>query len=306
MEPGILTSKRDPCGEAGIEVSIDPAAWHRARLLWVGAICSVEEVVAHATGQRAVLKHMHAEHRTDPGIAARCLNEALILRFLHAEKAPGGVPRLFAVGFLPNGCPGLLMELLGESLAAQLDTAGPGASGEPSIALQLHVGSQVAAALASIHSRGIIHRDVRPDNILFGLRPDPASAAALPDIFLIDFGLAKVQSREDLLPISTGDEDILGTDEYMAPEQWESAKRVTGAADVYSLGVVLYRLASGRLPFTDPRRQILMYQHLVTPPEPLPRRVPRPLARLIHAMLAKRSADRPGARECADILRSLQ
>jgi serine/threonine protein kinase len=165
---------------------------------------------------------------------------------------------------------------------------------------------QVASTLAHIHAQGVVHRDVRPDNILFGRDQGELSGEPSVDTFLIDFGLAKATRPDDLLPISTGDEDILGTDEYMAPEQWESAKRVTGAADVYSLGVVLYRLASGRLPFTDPRRQVLMYQHLVTLPDPLPKSVPRAVAALIQAMLAKRCEDRPSAAACADLLRTLQ
>ena len=216
------------------------------------------------------------------------------------------IPRLFDVGFLPNDCPCVLMELLGSSLAERLDsTRGVTLSGPQCSAVQLQIGLQLAQTLAYLHARGVVHRDVRPENILFarGVR-EPALECAV-DTFLIDFGLAKTSGRDDLLPISTGDEDILGTDEYMAPEQWESAKKVTGAADVYSLGIVLYRLASGRLPFTDPRRQVLLYKHLVTLPDPLPGRVPRALARLIHAMLAKRSADRPSATECANILKSM-
>lgn len=300
MDRSVPTQKLDP--------DLDPAAWRSVQTLWVGAICSVEKVELQATRQQVVLKHMHAEHLPDPGIAARCLNEALILRRLHADGDISGIPRLFEVGFLPNGCPCLLMELLGDSLAEKLDAPGwPPEGSAQSVAAQLRIGHQVAATLAQIHTRGVVHRDVRTDNILFG--PDssgseerePAAAT-----FLIDFGLAKTASQDGLLPISTGDEDILGTDEYMAPEQWESAKHVTGAADVYSLGVVLYRLASGRLPFTDPRRQVLMYQHLVIPPEPLPTYVPRPLARLILGMLAKRSKDRPHAAECADLLRSME
>jgi serine/threonine-protein kinase len=88
----------------------------------------------------------------------------------------------------------------------------------------------------------------------------------------------------------------------MAPEQWECAKRVTGAADVYSLGIVLYLLASGHPPFSDARRQVLMYEHLVASPPPLPTYVPRAASQVIRAMLAKRSADRPSAQECAERL----
>ena len=292
MHPHLPIRQFEPEGEHEL--------WLPGRTLWVGALCSVEEVVLRATGQRAVLKHMHAEHLGDPGLAARCLNEALLLRLLGAPDPVLGVPRLFDLGILPSGCPFLLMERLGSPLADEL--AAPGGRASAGTA---QVGAQLATTLGSIHARGVVHRDVRPDNILFAADP-PRDASLPPAVYLIDFGLAKAARTAELIPISTGDEDILGTDEYMAPEQWESAKRVTGAADVYALGVVLYRMASGRLPFCDTRRQVLMYQHLVNPPPTLPPSVPRRLARLILAMLAKPSGQRPSAAECADALRKMQ
>jgi len=289
------------------EQVLEPSSWEHVQTLWVGAICSVDEVVLKATGQPAVLKHMHAEHRQDPSIAARCLNEGLILRHLQSGHAAPGIPRLFALGTLPNGCPALLLERLGHSLAERMQPPeGPAKGTQDGTELLLHVGVQVADALTRVHDLGVVHRDVRPDNILFAKHRSDGDPPHAHDTYLIDFGLAKVFRRDMYLPISTGDEDILGTDLYMAPEQWECAKYVTGAADIYSLGIVLYQMASGRVPFADERRQVLMYQHLVTPPGPLPIHVPRALSRLILSMLAKRSEDRPGAKECGDQLRALQ
>lgn len=279
---------------------LDPDGWQKVRTLWVGAICSVDEVLLRSTGQTAVLKHMHAEHRKDPGIAARCINEGLILRHLHAGRSTPGIPRLLAMGMLPSGCPALLLERLGDSLA---ETMGPVSSpryrSEHGIAFLLHVGSQVAQALAHVHALGVVHRDLRPDNILFSSSDQQTAFPSFPDAYVIDFGLAKVFRPDVFLPVSTGDEDVLGTDLYMAPEQWESAKHVTGAADVYSLGIVLYQLASGHPPFVDERRQVLMYQHLVTPPAALPDALPPELSHLILSMLAKGPSDRPSAQECS-------
>ena len=279
---------------------LDPDGWQKVRTLWVGAICSVDEVRLRSTGQTAVLKHMHAEHRPDPGIAARCVNEGLILRHLHTERSTPGIPRLLAMGMLPSGCPALLLERLGDSLA---ETVGPVSSpryeSEHGIAFLLHVGSQVAQTLAHVHALGVVHRDLRPDNILFSSLAQQPACIRFPDAYVIDFGLAKVFRPDVYLPVSTGDEDVLGTDLYMAPEQWESARHVTGAADVYSLGIVLYQLANGHPPFVDERRQVLMYQHLVTPPAALPDALPPELSHLILSMLAKRPSDRPSAQECS-------
>lgn len=285
---------------------LDPDGWQKVRTLWVGAICSVDEVLLRSTGQTAVLKHMHAEHRQDPGIAARCINEGLILRHLHSGGSAPGIPKLLTMGMLPSGCPALLLERLGDSLAELVGpVSSPRYRNEHGIAFLLHVGSQVAQALAHVHALGVVHRDLRPDNILFASH-DQQPVTRFPDAYLIDFGLAKVFRPDVFLPVSTGDEDVLGTDLYMAPEQWESAKHVTGAADVYSLGIVLYQLASGHPPFSDERRQVLMYQHLVTPPPALPGEMPPELSHLILSMLAKRPSDRPSAQECSQRFAALQ
>lgn len=280
---------------------LDPAGWRWVRNLWVGAISAVDEVVIHASGQPAVLKHMHAEHRADPGVAARCVNEALILRHLQSTPAHPGIPRLLAMGLLPDGCPALLLERLGASLAERIEPS-QRRSNEQGVAFLRHVGAQVAKTLAHVHAHGVVHRDLRPENILFAADTAPASRSDPGAAYVIDFGLAKVVHRQIFLPVSTGDRDLLGTDRYMAPEQWESAKHVTAAADVYALGVILYQLASGQPPFTDERRQVLMYQHLVTAPAALPAALPTDLSALIRSMLAKRPKDRPTAEECSQRL----
>jgi len=286
---------------------LDPGEWEAVRTLWIGAVCTVEEIRLRPIGQLAVLKHMHPEHRADPGIAARCVNEGLILQFLQQEGGGIHVPTLLAMGVLPNGCPALILAPLGESLADVLDGETLSSDREnTSVSLLLRVGIDLAEALGFVHARGVVHRDVRPENILFARRTCKKPSSLGSPAHLVDFGLAKVFRPGLFLPVSTGNDDILGTDLYMAPEQWETAKHVSGAADVYSLGVVLYRLASGRPPFLDPRRQVLMYQHLVTPPPALPNTLPPTLSRLIFAMLSKRAKDRPTASECARTLVALR
>src|SRR5205823_3975777 len=116
----------------------------------------------------------------------------------------------------------------------------------------------VADALQYAHERGVVHRDVKPSNILFDTAGKP---------HLVDFGLAKREAGEITM---TEDGQILGTPAYMSPEQARGeAHKVGGRSDVYSLGVVLYRLLTGELPFRGNTRMLL---HQVLHDEPRPPR----------------------------------
>ena len=115
---------------------------------------------------------------------------------------------------------------------------------------------EVAWALAYAHGQGVVHRDVKPDNILL----ERASGRCL----VADFGIA----RSVQAPGVTGEGEVIGTPEYMSPEQ-ASGEAGDGRSDLYSLGVVGYYALSGRLPFTSPTVAALLTQHLTTPPPPL-------------------------------------
>lgn len=269
-----------------LEAQVPEAAWRHLTRRSTGALCTVDEVELPATGERAALKRMHAEHLSDAGLVARCLNEALILDHLHGFAVPG-IPRLYDFGLLPSGCPFLLMELLGESLASRLEGGTP----HPCVRLTI----ELTEVLAGVHAQGIVHRDLRPENILLSTNG--------AGVYLIDFGLAKVLRQMECLPITTGEGDFLGTPEYMAPEQWKSPTQAREPADVYALGVILYRLMSGGLPFSGSKASILMYEHLTKRPQPLPRSTPSALSKLIFSTLAKSPADRPTAQELAQQLR---
>jgi serine/threonine-protein kinase len=271
------------------------------RRLATGALCSVYEAEDRESGRRVALKRMHREHLCDPGLVGRCLNEALMLQALHLHTDIPGLPQLFAHGLLPDGCPYMVLELLGESLAQRLARHRWPGRLEPAQAVRQAVllGSQVAATLAGLHAHGVIHRDLRPDNILL--------AGQLERTYVIDLGLAKAppRLRPKLMPISTGDEDFIGTPEYMPPEQWHAPKRVTGAADVYALGVVLYLLGQGALPFVAEKQSDLMYQHCFSAPPELPEYLPAEVAELIRQCLEKSPARRPAAAAVAARLTAL-
>ncbi|MBI4614915.1 MAG: protein kinase [Planctomycetes bacterium] len=141
---------------------------------------------------------------------------------------------------------------------------------------------EAAAALGACHQAGIVHRDVKPDN----LRVDPGGK-----IRVVDFGLARGEGGRLELTLTVAGEE-LGTPRYMAPEVL-SGSRGGPEADVYALGVILYRaLAKGRYPYTG--RTVYQLAHKVTtqPPRPLPGNAPRALARACLKALARDPAER--------------
>ncbi|WP_308204551.1 serine/threonine-protein kinase [Frankia sp. R82] len=140
------------------------------------------------------------------------------------------------------------------------------------------VGLAVSAALSCAHARGVLHRDIKPDNILF-------DAAGL--LKVNDFGIAKIVDGSGATA-----SQVVGTAAYMAPEQIQ-AGRLGPATDLYALGCVLYQLLTGRPPFAAaPSMHALWEQHLTTPPAPLAG-IPTVLATVVLQALAKDPVDRP-------------
>jgi eukaryotic-like serine/threonine-protein kinase len=156
-------------------------------------------------------------------------------------------------------------------------------SGEPLPADEAaRIANEIASGLAHAHARGLVHRDVKPGNVLF----DAEGAAKITD-----FGVAQMEDAATLTEAGT----LLGTAAYISPEQ-ATAQRVTPASDVYSFGVVLYRVLTGRLPFEGESPLELAAKHAREEPPPILSvrpDAPPELERVASAALAKRPEDRP-------------
>jgi serine/threonine-protein kinase len=229
------------------------------------------------------MKVLHAEHAGNLELVLRFLNEA---QAADRVRHPA-VVRVYGSG-LVDGRPYLILERLESTLAQRAAAL--------SWTQKVSVLSQVAEASAALHRVGVVHRDLKPANIMF--TPGTGLAAKV-----VDLGLAKLSADDTILPVSTATTAVLGTAEYRAPELWMSGKDADGRADVYALGVVLYELWAGRLPFCSARESILMDLHLFEPPPPLPD-LPPGIGVLLARMLAKHRAQRPDMAEVAEVLRA--
>ncbi len=160
-----------------------------------------------------------------------------------------------------------------------------------SLGMILEIGTQIAAGLGAAHAAGVIHRDIKPANIF--LVGDPTT----PNVRVVDFGVAKSGAASRSLTVAG---TILGTPVYMAPEQATYAMSVDGRADVFSLGVLLYELVTGRLPWSSQNDLARLARILIEPALPVREAAPNTepaLAALIDAMVHQRPDDRPATME---------
>ena len=172
----------------------------------------------------------------------------------------------------------------GETLRARLAR-----EGQLPVADAIRIGAEVADALAYAHRQGVVHRDIKPENLLLAGR----------HAFVADFGIARAAGDEADHLTLTG--VALGTPAYMSPEQ-ASGGAVDARTDVYALGVVLYEMLAGELPFTGSSPQQVIARMMTEDPRPLSTvrpTVPERLHALVHAALSRTPADRPDAAELA-------
>ena len=261
--------------------------------LGAGGFGAVYRAVHTETGGNVCIKLLHANLCSDEQAVRRFYIEAQNTHKLHHPNTV----RVSDFGQTEKGVLFLAMEFVaGQPLSEVIR-----AEGRVSAGRAVRIVSQILKSLAEAHSHGVVHRDVKPQNIML------IDQIGEPDFVKVqDFGISKAVD-----PMRASTKGSIGTPRYMAPEQWR-AESVDGRADLYSVGCILYQLLAGRTPFvvkgsgTD-QALAFMVAHIQNPPDPLlevaPGACPSPLANLVMQLLEKRREDRPGSAE--GVLRTL-
>jgi serine/threonine protein kinase len=234
-------------------------------------------------GRRAAIKVLLPElsqHRTN---VDRFFNEALAT----TSVSDPGIVQVFDFGYTPDQTAYIVMEYLeGEQLDLRLAKRG-----SLPIVDALRITRQVAGSLAAAHANGIVHRDIKPANLFLVRDADAANGERTK---ILDFGIAKL-GKEISNRVVTSTGQVIGTPQYMSPEQCNGSASVDQRSDVYSLGCVLVAMLTGRPPFDLDGVGAVMSAHLYDP-IPLPSRVIHDLPREIDELVVRCLSKKPEAR----------
>ncbi len=288
-----------------------------------GGMGIVYEAIHENLGRKYAIKMLQPHYMGNPQIVSRFIAEGQKTNRLDID----GVVAVHHLGRTSRGVPFLVMDYIdGESinsyrhrLFGKRERRLPGLRGSlratpsPTVVLNvLRLTRQLAQTLCLIHQQGVVHRDLKPDNI-FVVRDACVSGGYR--VKVMDFGIAKYTASDQTQtgqsvpwappfePTMKG--TVLGTPAYMSPEQWHANGMVHPKTDVYACGVIFYELISGRPPFTAEFLAQLMDQHMTQKPTPLSTVepwVPAAFSELVDSMLRKNPDDRP---DMAKVLESL-
>lgn len=285
------------------------------RRIAMGGMGTVYEAVHVHLGRRYAMKVLNPQLQGNAQATARFIAEGQA-----ANQPKGqGVVAVHNVGRAENGSIYILMEYLeGETLSARIAStfgerdAQPGEVASPLTPLppdrdylvrSLRLARQLASTLEVIHRSGVIHRDLKPDNVFVVQDPDAIGGERVK---ILDFGIAKVVAPADQRqnsPVTWAPTlqrtllgTVLGTPTYMAPEQWRGDGQADDRTDSYGLGAIFFEMFAGRPPFTAKLIGDLMAQHCTEPAPPLDQVAPwapAGLSELVNQMLAKDLRARP-------------
>ncbi|WP_136611701.1 serine/threonine-protein kinase [Sinomonas albida] len=244
--------------------------YHLESRIAIGGMGEVWNARDQVLGRNVAIKILKEEYAGDTGFLQRFRNEAQHTALLNHP----GIANVFDYGE-DSGSAYLVMELVpGEPLSSILErekVLSPDRT--------LNIMAQTARALAVAHARGLVHRDIKPGNLL--ITPDNR-------VKVTDFGIARLA---DQVPLTqTG--QVMGTAQYLAPEQ-ATGQQATGSSDIYSLGVIGYECLTGHRPFSGESQIAIALAQVNDAPPPLPEQVPAPVRALLMSMLAKDPRNRP-------------
>src|SRR6187402_3106138 len=259
-----------------------------------GSMGAVYRARQEAVGRDVALKLVRQDRAHDPETKARFEREA---RAISALVSPHTVTA-FDFGEAEDGSWFLAMEMLeGETVGERLRRVG-----RFEWADALHFTRDALRSLAEAHEKGIIHRDLKPDNLFLSRVPGHEREQELCKV--LDFGIAKWSRDDDDIKIDqleTQAGTVFGTPRYMSPEQAQGTP-LDARSDLYSLGVLLYQMLSGRAPFVDDDAVVVMARHIKDAPLPLSEvaasaNIPAALEQAVFRALSKSPADRPQSAE---------
>jgi len=254
-----------------------------------GGMGGVYLATDRSSGERVALKLLDRRYSECEEIVARMFAEHTISKLVSHP----GLVEVLAADRTTDGRPYLVIEFLdGENLGELAER------GRMELGAIVAIGAQVAAAVAAMHDAGIIHCDIKPDNV-FVLYEE--GLAGWPRIKVIDYGVSRFANEVSV----DDDATIAGTPACMAPEQWTGAP--TLKSDVYSLGCTLFELITGDSLFSGPLPQLMLAHCKQHPPRPswLRSGIPGGLERLVMRMLSKDPGMRPTMREVGRSLAEL-